>query len=187
MRERELLLELKLVRGCAYWVRAPQRREDQAVDAKSRGPSRSDATKELWWTRVEVGEIAPGKRPLQKLIAKTFASDRTTSLPMAVELLARDARASVPCPRPSERVGLAQVARRASDPLAPRSAWSLAGNSRHAVGAACVLVLTSMSSAWPFHRKVRPLTAVAPCAARICMLSKAHMLISHRPPAPVRS
>ena len=107
--------------------------------------------------------------------------------PMAVELLARDARASVPCPRPSERVGLAQVARRASDPLAPRSAWSLAGNSRHAVGAACVLVLTSMSSAWPFHRKVRPLTAVAPCAARICMLSKAHMLISHRPPAPHRS
>ena len=109
------------------------------------------------------------------------------SLPMAVELLARDARASVPCPRPSERVGLAQVARRASDPLAPRSAWSLAGNSRHAVGAACVLVLTSMSSAWPFHRKVRPLTAVAPCAARICMLSKAHMLISERPPAPHRS
>ena len=109
------------------------------------------------------------------------------SPPMAVELLARDARASVPCPRPSERVGLAQVARRASDPLAPRSAWSLAGNSRHAVGAACVLVLTSMSSARPFHRKVRPLTAVAPCAARICMLSKAHMLISHRPPAPHRS
>ena len=109
------------------------------------------------------------------------------SPPMAVELLARDARASVPCPRPSERVGLAQVARRASDPLAPRSAWSLAGNSRHAVGAACVLVLTSMSSAWPFHRKVRPLTAVAPCAARICMLSKAHMPISERPPAPDRS
>ena len=109
------------------------------------------------------------------------------SLPMAVELLARDARASVPCPRPSERVGLAQVARRASDPLAPRSAWSLAGNSRHAVGAACVLVLTSMSSAWPFHRKVRPLTALAACAARICMLSKAHVLISDRPPAPDRS
>ena len=88
------------------------------------------------------------------------------SPPMAVELLARDARASVPCPRPSERVGLAQVARRASDPLAPRSAWSLAGNSRHAVGAACVLVPTSMSSARPFHRKVRPLTALVACAAR---------------------